>query len=174
MPRSRWIYGLPGITIAQVLAFTPIAYLMLAGVLQAVSPSMEEAAQTLRAGRWHTFRTVTWPLIRPGLANAFLIGFIESMADFANPLMIGGNFTVLSTDIFFAVVGAVARPGARRGARHRAAGVHAGRLLRATLLAGRPQLHHGHRQGRRRPAPRRCRAPLACAVPRRRRGPGCC
>ncbi len=107
IPRSRWLYGLPGVALAQTLAFTPIAYLMLAGVLQAVSPSMEEAAQTLRAGRWHTFRTVTWPLIRPGIANAFLIAFIESMADFGNPLMLGGNFTVLSTDIFFAVVGAV-------------------------------------------------------------------
>ncbi|MCW3475332.1 ABC transporter permease [Limobrevibacterium gyesilva] len=106
IPRSRWIYGMPGITIAQLLAFTPIAFLVLVGVLGAVSPSLEEAAQTLRAGRWHTFRTVTWPLIRPGLANAFLISFIESLADFANPLVIGGNFNVLSTDIFFAVVGA--------------------------------------------------------------------
>ncbi len=106
IPRSRWIYGLPGIAIAQTLAFTPIAYLLMAGVLQAVSPSMEEAAQTLRAGPWRTFRTVTWPLIHPGIANAFLIGFIESMADFGNPLMLGGNYTVLSTDIFFAVVGA--------------------------------------------------------------------
>ena len=106
IPRSRWIYGMPGITIAQLLAFTPIAFLVLVGVLGAVSPSLEEAAQTLRAGRWHLFRTVTWPLIRPGLANAFLISFIESLADFANPLMIGGNFNVLATDIFFAVVGA--------------------------------------------------------------------
>jgi iron(III) transport system permease protein len=106
IPRSRWIYGMPGITIAQLLAFTPIAYLVLSGVLGAVSPSLEEAAQTLRGGRWHVFRTVTWPLIRPGLANAFLISFIESLADFANPLMIGGNFNVLATDIFFAVVGA--------------------------------------------------------------------
>jgi iron(III) transport system permease protein len=106
VPRSRWLYGMPGIAIAQTLAFTPIAYLVMAGVLQAVSPSMEEAAQTLRAGPWRIFRTVTWPLIRPGIANAFLIGFIESMADFGNPLMLGGNFTVLSTDIFFAVVGA--------------------------------------------------------------------
>jgi iron(III) transport system permease protein len=106
IPRSRWIYGMPGITIAQVLAFTPIAMMVLLGVLQGVAPSLEEASQTLRASTWHTFRTVTWPLIRPGLANAFLIGFIESMADFANPLVIGGNFTVLSTDIFFAVVGA--------------------------------------------------------------------
>jgi iron(III) transport system permease protein len=106
LPRSRWIYGMPGITIAQVLAFTPISLLVLLGVLQGVAPSLEEASQTLRASRWYTFQTVTWPLIRPGLANAFLIGFIESMADFANPLVIGGNFNVLSTDIFFAVVGA--------------------------------------------------------------------
>ncbi|MES0194258.1 iron ABC transporter permease [Mesorhizobium sp. LSJC264A00] len=106
IPRSRWIYGMAGITIAQVLALTPIAFLVLVGVLQGVSPSMEEASQTLRASRWRTFRTVTWPLIRPGLASAFLISFIESMADFANPLVLGGNFNVLSTDIFFAVVGA--------------------------------------------------------------------
>lgn len=106
IPRSRWIYGGWGITIAQVLAFTPVAFLVLVGVLQGVAPSLEEAAQTLRAGRWRTFRTVTWRLIRPGLANAFLIGFIESMADFANPLVIGGNFNVLATEIFFAVVGA--------------------------------------------------------------------
>ncbi len=106
IPRSRWIYGMPGITIAQLLAFTPIAFLVLVGVLGAVSPSLEEASQTLRGGRWRTFRWVTWPLIRPGLANAFLISFIESLADFANPLVIGGNFNVLATDIFFAVVGA--------------------------------------------------------------------
>lgn len=106
IPRSRWIYGMTGIAIAQVLAFTPIAFLVLIGVLQGVSPSMEEASQTLRASRWRTFRMVTWPLIRPGLASAFLISFIESMADFANPLVLGGNFNVLSTDIFFAVVGA--------------------------------------------------------------------
>jgi len=106
IPRSRWLYGWPGVTIAQLLAFTPIAFLVVVGVLQGVAPSLEEAAGTLRAGRWRVFRTVTWPLIRPGLANAFLIGFIESMADFGNPLMLGGPFNVLSTDIFFAVVGA--------------------------------------------------------------------
>lgn len=104
--RSRWIYGMPGLTIAQLLAFTPISYLVLLGVLKGVSPSLEEASQTLRSGRWRTFRLVTWPLIRPGLANAFLIAFIESLADFGNPMMIGGNFRVLSTSIYFAVVGA--------------------------------------------------------------------
>ncbi|NCO16433.1 MAG: iron ABC transporter permease, partial [Alphaproteobacteria bacterium] len=100
---TRWVYGLPGLLIAQVLAFTPIAFLVLIGVVEGVSPAMEEAAQTLRASRWQTFRTVSLPLMRPGLANAFLLGFIESMADFGNPLVLGGNFEVLSTDIFFAV-----------------------------------------------------------------------
>ncbi|WP_428245570.1 ABC transporter permease [Ferrovibrio sp.] len=106
IPRSRWIYGLTGVLIAQLLAFTPIAFLVLIGVVQGIAPSLEEAAQTLRANRWTTFRTVTWPLLRPGVANAFLLGFVESLADFGNPLVLGGNFEVLSTKIFFAVVGA--------------------------------------------------------------------
>jgi iron(III) transport system permease protein len=106
VPRSRWLYGLPGVLLAQVLAFAPIAFLVLIGVVQGISPSLEEASQTLGAGRWQTFSTVTWPLLRPGVANAFLLGFVESMADFGNPLVLGGNFEVLSTKIFFAVVGA--------------------------------------------------------------------
>jgi len=103
---TRWIYGLPGILIAQMLSFTPIAFLVLIGVVEGVSASMEEASQTLRASKWQTFCTVTLPLMRPGLANAFLLGFVESMADFGNPLVLGGNYDVLSTEIFFAIVGA--------------------------------------------------------------------
>jgi iron(III) transport system permease protein len=102
---TRWVYGFSGVLIAQLLSFTPIAFLVLIGVVEAISPSLEEAAQTLNANAWQTFRTVSWPLMRPGLANAFLLGFIESMADFGNPLVLGGNFNVLSTEIFFAVVG---------------------------------------------------------------------
>ncbi|AWM88183.1 iron ABC transporter permease [Microvirga sp. 17 mud 1-3] len=106
IPRSRWIYGLPGVFISQLLAFTPIAFLVLIGVVQGISPTLEEASQTLRAKSWTTFLTVTLPLMRPGLANAFLLGFVESLADFGNPLVLGGNYEVLSTKIFFAVVGA--------------------------------------------------------------------
>ncbi len=103
---SRYIYGLTGIWFAQMLAFTPIAFLVLIGVVEGVSPSMEEAAQTLRADPWRTFTTVSLPLMRPGIANAFLLGFIESLADFGNPLVLGGEYDVLSTSIFFAIVGA--------------------------------------------------------------------
>ncbi|UES42739.1 ABC transporter permease [Roseibium aggregatum] len=107
---SRWLYGLTGIWIAQVLSFTPISFLVLIGVVEGVSPSMEEASQTLRADRWRTFWRVSLPLMKPGLANAFLIGFIESMADFGNPLVLGGSHGVLSTEIFFAVVGSQVDP----------------------------------------------------------------
>jgi iron(III) transport system permease protein len=108
---TRWIYGLPGVLLAQVFAFTPIAFLVLIGVVEGVAPSLEEAAQTLRADRWRTFLDVSLPLMRPGLANAFLVTFIESIADFGNPLVLGGNYGVLATEIFFSVVGAQLDPG---------------------------------------------------------------
>jgi iron(III) transport system permease protein len=54
---TRWVYGFSGVLIAQLLSFTPIAFLVLIGVVEAISPSLEEAAQTLRAGAWETFRS---------------------------------------------------------------------------------------------------------------------
>jgi iron(III) transport system permease protein len=103
---TRWFYGLGGIWLAQMFAFTPIAFMIVRGVVQGLGPSLEEAAQTLGASRSRTFMTVTLPLLKPGLANAFLVGFIESIADFGNPIVVGGPYAVLSTDIFFAIVGA--------------------------------------------------------------------
>ena len=108
---TRWFYGFFGIWVAQMFSFTPIAFMIMRGVVQGVSPSLEEAAQTLRASRKATFFTVTLPLLKPGLANAFLVGFIESIADFGNPIVVGGQYAVLSTDIFFAIVGAQLDPG---------------------------------------------------------------
>jgi len=103
---TRWFYGLPGLWLAQLFAFTPIAFMIVRGVVAGISPALEEAAQTLRASRRAAFFTVTLPLLKPGLANAFLVGFVESIADFGNPIVVGGQFSVLSTDIFFAIVGA--------------------------------------------------------------------
>ena len=111
MEPSRWFYSAKGVWLAQMIAFTPIAYLMMRSVTQAVAPTLEEAAQTLRAKPMRAFLTVTLPLLGPGLANAFLVGFIESMADFGNPIVVGGQFSVLSTEIFFAIVGAQLDPG---------------------------------------------------------------
>src|SRR5207237_3985712 len=92
LPPTRWIYGLPGVLLAQLFAFTPVAFLVLVGVVEGVSPTLEEAGQTLGAGSGRVLRTISLPLMAPGLANAFLVGFIESIADFGNPLVLGGSF----------------------------------------------------------------------------------
>jgi iron(III) transport system permease protein len=74
-------------------------------MLERLDPSMEEAARSMGAGKLHIFRTVTMPLLVPGLAGSFLLLFVESLADLGNPLFIAGNVTVLSSQIFLAVAG---------------------------------------------------------------------
>lgn len=103
---GRWLYGLPGLWLAQMFAFTPVAYLIMRGVLQGLNPALEEAARSLRAGPRVTWRKVTLPLLLPGFTHAFLVGFFESMADFGNPIIVAGQYAVLSTEIFYAIVGA--------------------------------------------------------------------
>lgn len=98
-------FGPLGVALAQILAYTPIAFLILQGVVQALNVSLEEAAETLGANRWHILRTVIWPLARPGIANAFLLVAIESLADFGNPIVVGGGKPYLATEVFFSLIG---------------------------------------------------------------------
>ena len=106
------IYGLHGIAIVQILTFFPVCYMMLKGLLKNIDPSLEEASRDMGATRWKVFTTVTLPLMLPGLGNAFLVTFIESVADFANPMMIGGSFDTLATTIYLQVTGAYDKAGA--------------------------------------------------------------
>lgn len=99
------IYGLDGLVIVQTVTFFSVAYLILRAMLERLNPSMEEAAASLGASRLHLFRTVTLPLLIPGIAGSFLLLFVESLADLGNPLFIAGNKTVLSAQIFLAVIG---------------------------------------------------------------------
>ena len=99
------VYGLSGIAIVQILTFFPVCYMMLKGLLKNIDPSMEEAARNMGASRLKVFTTVTMPLMLPGLGNAFLVTFIESVADFANPMMIGGNYDTLATTIYLRITG---------------------------------------------------------------------
>ncbi|MBR2258020.1 MAG: iron ABC transporter permease [Blautia sp.] len=106
------VYGLKGISIVQTLTFFPVCYLMLKGLLKNIDPSLEEATRDMGASRWKVFTSVTLPLLLPGLGNAFLVTFIESVADFANPMMIGGSYDTLATTIYLQVTGAFDSTGA--------------------------------------------------------------
>lgn len=99
------IYGLTGLTVVLGLSFFPVAYMNLLGMLRSLDPAMDEAASNLGASKWKIFRSVTIPMLIPGFASCFLLLFIEAIADLANPLVIGGDFTVLSTRAYIAITG---------------------------------------------------------------------
>ena len=106
------VYGFWGIVVVQTLTFFPVCYMMLKGLLKNIDPSLEEAARDMGASRWRVFTSVTLPLLLPGLGNAFLVTFIESIADFANPMIIGGSYDTLATTIYLQITGAYDKIGA--------------------------------------------------------------
>lgn len=106
------IYGFWGLLLTQTLSFFPVGYLMLTNLLQNIDPSIEEASQALGASRWKVFLTVTLPLMVPGLANAALLIFIQSLADFGNVIVIGGNYTTMAVQIYQQGIGSYDMAGA--------------------------------------------------------------
>ncbi len=106
------VYGYWGIVTVQILTFFPVCYMMLKGLLKNIDPSLEEAARDMGASRFKVFTSVTFPLLLPGLGNAFLVTFIESIADFANPMIIGGSYDTLATTIYLQITGAYDKAGA--------------------------------------------------------------
>jgi iron(III) transport system permease protein len=99
------IYGLTGLSIVQTIGMFPIAFLTLSSVLKGIDSTVEDASLDLRASRWRTFRSVTLPLAMPGVLSAWLLVFTNSLADFANPLLLSGSYRVLSTEAYMAVTG---------------------------------------------------------------------
>ncbi|MDD3539467.1 MAG: iron ABC transporter permease, partial [Atribacterota bacterium] len=99
------IYGLGGLVLVETIAYSPTAFLVLYGVLQAIDPSLEEASMDLGASWSKVFSTITLPLATPGIASAWLLVFIQSMADFGNPMVISGDFRVLSVQAYLQITG---------------------------------------------------------------------
>ncbi|MBI3521864.1 MAG: iron ABC transporter permease [Chloroflexi bacterium] len=98
-------YGLSGLLFVQTITFFPVAYLIFDALMRHLDPALEEAALNLGASRGRIMRTVVIPLLRPGFAASFLIIFVESLADLANPLLIGGDFNVLASSAYLAIIG---------------------------------------------------------------------
>jgi iron(III) transport system permease protein len=99
------IYGLGGLTIVQTISMFPIAFLTISGVLRQIDSTVEDASLDLSATRWQTFKSITFPLTVPGILSAWMLVFTNSLADFANPLLLSGNLRVLSTEAYMMVTG---------------------------------------------------------------------
>ena len=98
-------YGWHGIVLMQGIGFTSLATILLIGVLRGIDGRLEEASQDLGASRTETIARVTLPLLVPGIAAVSLVTFIESLADFGTPIIIGGRFTVLATQAYLNFIG---------------------------------------------------------------------
>lgn len=99
------VYGLGGLTVVLSLSFFPVAYINLLGMLRSLDPSLDEASQSLGATKWQVFTTVTLPMLIPGFAASFLLLFVEAIADLANPIVLGGDYTVLASRAYIAIIG---------------------------------------------------------------------
>ena len=100
------IYGFRGLLLAQVITFFPVAYITVRGVLESISPTLEDAAFDLGGSRWNVFKKVTLPLSIPGIASAILVLFVETLADFGNPLILAGSkFPILSVQAYLQITG---------------------------------------------------------------------
>ena len=99
------IYGYWGIFIADTLYALPHAVLILSAALAVADARLYESARMLGATEWRMFRTVTMPATRYGLVSATFIVFTIVITDFGNPMVIGGDYSVLATEIYNQVSG---------------------------------------------------------------------
>lgn len=103
--RNANVYGFHSLVLIQSLAFTPIAYLNIRGMLQSIDSALEDASASLGASRWITFSRVTLPLVTPAILSSALLVFVKSVEDFGNPMLIGGNFNTLAVEAYSQMVG---------------------------------------------------------------------
>lgn len=99
------LYGPVGIIISEVMYTFPQAMLILTIALSITDARLYEAAESLGAGRWRVFFTVTLPSIKYGLLSVVFVCFILAFTDFGAPKVVGGNFNILATDIYKQVIG---------------------------------------------------------------------
>lgn len=99
------VYGFRSLVLIQVLAFMPIAYLNIKGMLQSLNSALDDASASLGGTQWMTFWRITLPLATPAILSSMLLVFVKSIEDFGNPMIIGGNFNTLSVEAYSHIMG---------------------------------------------------------------------
>ncbi|MBP2301773.1 ABC transporter permease subunit [Azospirillum picis] len=99
------IYGFSGLLIANVLYALPQAVLIIQAALRHSDARYYDAAEVMGATRWQQFTGITLPNVKFGLLSAGFVVFTVTITDFGNAVTIGGDFTVLATEIYNQVTG---------------------------------------------------------------------
>ncbi|HUP56232.1 MAG TPA: iron ABC transporter permease, partial [Bdellovibrionota bacterium] len=99
------IYGFWGLLLVETISYFPTAFLLLIAVFQAIDPVLLESARNQGAGPVRVFKDIVFPLSIPGIISSMLLIFIESLADFGNPLILSGDYKVLSVEAYLKITG---------------------------------------------------------------------
>lgn len=102
---GRGIYGFSGVLLADTIVTFPHAVIILRTALRSADARLYEQATLLGAGSARQFWTITLPAARYGLVSAALVVFALTITDIGAPLVVGGNFDVLSIVIYKQVLG---------------------------------------------------------------------
>ncbi|MCP4359779.1 MAG: ABC transporter permease subunit [Chloroflexi bacterium] len=94
------IYGPTGIIVSEVLYCLPHAFVILFTTLSAVDIRLDEAAESLGATPFKVFTRITLPSAKYGILSSAALTFNLTITDFGNPVVIGGNYSVLATEIY--------------------------------------------------------------------------
>ena len=99
------LYGPLGIILGSVIYTLPHALLPLTNAMRDIDADLYTAARTLGAGPWRRFLTVTLPGARYGLVSSGIVTFVLTITDFGVPKVLGGDYSMLATEVFKQVVG---------------------------------------------------------------------
>ena len=89
-------YSPLGVWVALVFIGLPFVVRTVQPVLEDVSKELEEAAATLGAGRWLTFRRVIFPMVMPALLTGFALAFARALGEYGSVIFIAGNMPMIS------------------------------------------------------------------------------
>lgn len=81
-----------GVVVAEAFVAMPFLVLAVEGALRGADPRLEEAAATLGASRWVTFRRVTLPLVLPGLVAGMVLCWARALGEFGATITFAGSF----------------------------------------------------------------------------------
>ncbi|GAA5234452.1 sulfate ABC transporter permease subunit CysT [Verticiella sediminum] len=100
-PLQQWFgwkvaYTPLGIVVALIFISLPFVVRTVQPVLEDVEREVEEAAASLGAGRWQTFRRVVFPAVAPALLTGFALAFARSIGEYGSVVFIAGNRPMVS------------------------------------------------------------------------------
>lgn len=99
------IYGFGGMVLVFTLKLYPFIYMYVSGALKKIDVAVYEAAESLGCSGIKSVFTVVLPLVTPTAISSALLVFMNCMADFGTPALIGEGYDVLPTRIYIEFVG---------------------------------------------------------------------